>query len=133
MIRRFHHQVLAARVAIFVILLSALMPVLGQALLRASDPGRWTEICTTGGMILVDLSAEEGRDTPLETGSERNACPFCLPHAGHAALLPGLSPLALEAVIDGSARFVQPSEPPRLRTVWLAAFSRGPPVSPALS
>ncbi len=127
MIRRFHHQVLAARVAIFVTLLSALMPVLGQALLRASDPGRWTEICTTGGMILVDLSAEEGRDTPLETGSERNACPFCLPHAGHAALLPGLSPLVLEAVFDGSARFSAPSEHLRSRTVWLSAFSRGPP------
>ncbi|AWI81252.1 MAG: hypothetical protein CVU19_19170 [Betaproteobacteria bacterium HGW-Betaproteobacteria-13] len=133
MVRRFRHQVLAARVAIFVILLSALMPVLGQALLRASDPARWTEICTTGGMILVDLSAEEGDDTPLESRSERNACPFCLPHAGHAAVLPELAPLVLEAVVDGSARFLQYSEHPRLRTVWLAAFSRGPPVTPALS
>ncbi|MDX9837075.1 MAG: DUF2946 domain-containing protein [Azoarcus sp.] len=133
MVRRFSHQVLAARVAIFVILLSALMPVFGQALLRASDPARWTEICTTGGMILVDLSAEEAGDTPLENGSERNACPFCLPHACHAAVLPELATLILEAVVDGSARFPQPSEYPRQRTVWLVAFSRGPPVTPLLS
>jgi len=129
MVRRFSHQVLAARVAIFVILLSALMPVLGQALLRVSDPARWTEICTSGGMILVDLSAEEAGDTPLEKGSERNACPFCLPHAWHVALLPALPPPVLEAVVDGRVQFLSPSDHSRLRLVWLAAFSRGPPVS----
>lgn len=129
MVRSLRHQVLAARIAIFVILLSALMPVFGQALLRASDPGRWTEICTTGGMIMVDLSAEEGGDTPLQSGSERNACPFCLPHAGHAAVLPDLPSFALEAVVDGSSRFPLRAEHPRPRPVWLTAFSRGPPVS----
>ncbi|MDD2875024.1 MAG: DUF2946 domain-containing protein [Azoarcus sp.] len=130
MVRRFSHQVLAARVAIFVILLSALMPVFGQALLRASDPARWTEICTTGGMILVDLSAEEAGDTPLENGSERNACPFCLPHACHAAVLPELATLILEAVVDGRVQFLNPSDHSRLRLAWLAAFSRGPPSPP---
>ncbi|MBR0564942.1 DUF2946 domain-containing protein [Azoarcus sp. L1K30] len=125
--RTIRHQLLFARIAIFAILMSALMPVIGQALMRANDASQWTEICTAGGVVLVDLGADEGAAVPRQQDGQRVACPFCLPHAVHAALAPEPPLSVVAVVVDPRTDFPPPPPLSARRTAWLTAFSRGPP------
>ena len=76
---------LTSWLACFAIVLNALAPAISQAL--AAHDGRsagWVEICSAAGVRMVAAD-----DSVPADDATHAACPFCVPHAGSCAVLPG--------------------------------------------
>lgn len=127
MFRRPIHQRRVAWIAALLILLGALLPLIGQALMRPGDNGRWIEICTSAGMILIADPATAAGDGSSELALDRQHCPLCLSHAGQMALPPDAQPAWFHASTAAAIRPVVRIRHPALNLVWLTASSRGPP------
>lgn len=127
MFRRPVRQRRVAWIAALLILIGALMPLIGQALMRPGDNGRWIEICTSAGMILIADPATNAGDGSSELALDRQHCPLCLSHAGHVALPPDALPARFHPAIVAAVRPMVHLGQPVLTLVWLTALSRGPP------
>lgn len=117
-----------AWIAMFAILLGALVPTLSHALSQPGNGKRMVQVCTVAGMkmVAVDDAAAKGKtDDANLLAAER--CPFCATHA-HFPALPS-SPVPPFALRGGSESF--PSLfffAPRPLFVWAAAQPRAPPL-----
>jgi hypothetical protein len=129
-------QRLTAWLALWSLVLGALLPVLSHAAVRAPQPGQgWVEVCTVSGMAWVRQAPEaavsdDGSQPPAQ-GGVGMAMPGCVWCATHAPAL-GLPPVAaLEPLPLVGARWVPDAflQAPRLLAVWATAHSRAPPSS----
>ncbi len=85
-----------AWLALWSVVLGALLPAVEQAALRWHDRADWVEICTSTGMAWVQLPGTAGAE-PGDTADDGTApvgqgtglsCPWCLSPQGGWALLP---------------------------------------------
>ena len=129
-------QRLTAWLALWSLVLSALLPVLSHAAVRAPQPGQgWVEVCTVSGMAWVRQAPEavvsDDGSQPPANSSLGMAMPGCVWCATHAPAL-GLPPVAaLEPLPLIGTRWVPDAflQAPRLLAVWSTAHSRAPPSS----
>ncbi|ENO87086.1 DUF2946 domain-containing protein [Thauera linaloolentis] len=117
---------LAARIAIFAVLLGALMPTFGRALLAGGNmDAAWMEVCTAEGMIQmsIDGAGEDGGTAGL-----LEACAYCCPHAGAF----GLPPVVLQggpfAAREPDVHALYPVEAPYSLNPWAPLQPRAPPL-----
>jgi Protein of unknown function (DUF2946) len=134
-------QRIAAWVALWSLVLGALLPALSHAVVRApADATGWVQVCSASGMFwvktnpnaLADAAAAAQTDgaDPLASGDGQPptpaGCAWCATHATGAGVLPSpaASPVAAEPI-----RWVPPAflHAPHRQTVWSAAHSRAPP------
>lgn len=129
-------QRLTAWLALWSLVLGALLPVLSHAAVRAPQPGQgWVEVCTVSGMAWVRQAPEavvsDDGSQPPANSSLGMAMPGCVWCATHAPAL-GLPPVAaLEPLPLIGTRWVPDAflHAPRLLAVWSTAHSRAPPSS----
>ena len=129
-------QRLTAWLALWSLVLGALLPVLSHAAVRAPQPGQgWVEVCTVSGMAWVRQAPEavvsDDGSQPPANSSLGMAMPGCVWCATHAPAL-GLPPVAaLEPLPLIGTRWVPDAflQAPRLLAVWSTAHSRAPPSS----
>lgn len=115
--------------ACLAILLNALSPSLSYAFasLHANTNSAAVEICSASGAVYTQADlAPAAKSTTDSVLHHIEHCPFCMNHAGSAALPPPtLSPLA---VITGHDLYPPLFyQAPRPQFAWLAASPRGPP------
>lgn len=113
--------------ALWLLVLNALLPVAAQAMVVARQGGEWLEVCTSTGMVRVQSDAEHAsQDTA--PGGEFNLgqhCPLCTLHDGLQALPPATATLDLPLLLtERPPAFYRGA---RVSAVWLAAPARGPP------
>lgn len=127
MFRVHARQRFTAWIACLAVLLGALMPAIGQAMVAAGDSsGHWLEICTAMG--LERIAVTDGSDEPDGSPSDASAahCPYCLTHAGSFAL----PPVELPAFPVLGGADVLPTLfflAPRPLFAWASSRSRAPP------
>lgn len=122
-------RTLTAWIALFAILLGAVMPAMSHALSRISGgETRWVEVCTVAGTKLVavdDSTGDSKGDNPELFPAER--CVFCATHGATAALPgPQVELFALEAGSDEFPRLYFHS--PRPLFAWIKSPPRAPPL-----
>jgi hypothetical protein len=122
-------RTLTAWIALFAILLGALMPAMSHALSRiAGTETRWVEVCTVAGTKLVALedSADDGKGGSHGLfAAER--CAFCVTHGGAPVLpTPHTLSFALQAGAEAFPRLYFHS--PRPLFAWVTAPPRAPPL-----
>ncbi|PXX39990.1 hypothetical protein DFR42_109101 [Undibacterium pigrum] len=125
-----------ACLALLVNVLSGLLPAMAGGMasgtLAGSKPGV-VEVCSVEGVKLID--AVTGKLIKLVAGKpgqdQRHMaahCAYCLPHAGHDFVLPGL----LADVAPGNGAEAMPPLfylSSHILFIWIAAQPRGPPIS----
>lgn len=119
---------LAARIALFAVLLAALAPSISHAIASAKGvPNGWMEVCTVEGAKLVQVDAgQPATPAPAEKSLHFEHCPFCISHAV-AMGIPSTNPIALPVVAGTPVvpvLFYQASHP---LFAWTAAQPRAPP------
>ncbi len=131
-------RLLSTWIAIWAIVLNALVPTLSLALdTSRAEPtpvvGHWIEVCSVSGSLWVLLDADGqwlAQSSQRPEGTQDSAhdghCPYCLTHAASFGLLPptvsGLAPWP--GVVDSAA----PTAPPLpQQLVWLTPAARAPP------
>ncbi|NMG42782.1 DUF2946 domain-containing protein [Aromatoleum toluvorans] len=122
-------RTLTAWIALFAILLGAVMPAMSHALSRLSGAEtRWIEVCTVAGtkLVAVDGSAADNKGgNPDLHPVER--CAFCATHGGTPALpAPQVMPFALQASADEFPQLY--FHAPRPLFAWLKSPPRAPPL-----
>ncbi|MFZ4876344.1 DUF2946 domain-containing protein [Janthinobacterium sp. Mn2066] len=121
---------LAAWIACFAILLSALAPSISQAVAHAKQESGsgWVEICSMAGIRFVKVEADQsGIGQPDGKAMQMAQCAFCSMHAGSVGL-PPTSPVLPLRIDVGTA--MQPAlyyQSPNPLFVWSTAQSRAPP------
>ena len=130
-------KIITGWIAIFALLLSALVPSMASALtVRNGNLPVWMEICSAsnvssaGGKLSkkmrVAVSAGASISSMNSAAHEAAHCPFCLPHAGNFALPPAVLPCC--AVAAGHDVFPPLYyQAPSLLFSWVSASPRGPP------
>ena len=109
--------------AIFAIMLHALMPIAAQA--HAAGSARMVELCSVAGVKKVTVSADQLPAAPSHPLQHQH-CPVCAA-AGAAALPTTLQQIffsALQAAAPPSTRSLPPTA-----TAFLLPASRGPPLA----
>lgn len=111
-------------------LANALVPSIAQAI--GAQRGQWWLL---GAICAVDRSGAAGASAAVRAGDDRQApagssspsCPFCLSHAGAAALPPSAAAgrLPVQATRFALPDFLERAD--RASSVWAAARPRGPP------
>jgi hypothetical protein len=129
-------QRLTAWLALWSLVLGALLPVLSHAAVRAAPAeSGWVEVCTVSGMAWVrqapEGAAQDDGAVPPAKGSLGMAmpgCTWCATHAPGLSLPPvaALTPLPLVGARWVPDAFLQA---PRLLAVWATAHSRAPPLA----
>lgn len=116
--------------ALWLVVWGALLPTLSQAALRLHDGAERIEVCTSTGMVWVQLdpapTAAHDDDGAPSTDTVGMACPWCLsPHHG-PALPPAPTAQVHEPVVfrDHPPRFWQAAHTDH---VWCSAHARAPP------
>ncbi len=84
------HRRFAAWLAMCVMVLSALAPVVAQAMVAASDRDQWIEVCSVSGMVLVKADGATGMgdqkpDSDSFMGDMVKHCPWCSFHGSAVA------------------------------------------------
>lgn len=118
---------LLARLALWALVLNALLPLSAQAMMRAVADADLLEVCTSTGMVRVQVQAGDATatDQPASGASPAQSCQLCLLHHGMLALPGGESPrVDMPALADHPPRFHSSSH---TSSVWLSARSRAPP------
>lgn len=111
-------------------LANALVPSIAQAIGAQRGQG-WLlgAICAVdrSGAAGATAAARAGDDPQAPAGSPSPSCPFCLSHAGAAALLPSTvaGSLPVPAIRFALPGFLGRAD--RAASVWAAAQPRGPP------
>lgn len=110
--------------ALWAVVLGALLPTTSQAALRLHDRADWIEVCTSTGMAWV--KAETHDDTAPSTQTAGTACPWCLsPHSG-----PALPPQDTSVLIGATTFREHPPayfQAARTDHVWCSGQARAPP------
>lgn len=128
---RFHRK-LTTWLALWAMVLGALMPAVAQAAVAASDRSQWVEVCSASGMVWLKADPD---NTTLDAASEPaksmadmgNHCPWCGFHAPLIGLLPAsVAVLPLMATAQAA-----PKPPEALFTGKLQhiAQARAPPLA----
>lgn len=108
---------------------AALAPTLAQAMVGASDDGKWVEVCSASGMVWLKAegadAANAGSDQDKPLSDMGSHCPWCSFHGSAPGLLPvQLTPLAFApavlavpepaavVLISGAQRTKQARAPP---------------------
>ncbi|NMF87634.1 DUF2946 domain-containing protein [Aromatoleum petrolei] len=122
-------RTLTAWIALFAILLGAVMPAMSHALSRVTgDETRWVEVCTVAGtkLVAVNDSTGEGKGGNADLfPAER--CAFCATHGGIPALpTQDVVPFALATGSEEFPRLYFHS--PRPLFGWITSPSRAPPL-----
>lgn len=127
MLHRLRTRPYTTWLALWVLVLNALMPLAAQAMARAQGAPDWIEVCTSTGMVRVQADGEplaQG-DAPAGIFDMGQHCPACTLHPGVAGLPP--TPLTLpvaSAVLEKPPAYWQA---PSASRIWLPAHSRAPP------
>lgn len=116
--------------ALWLVVWGALLPTLSQAALRLHDGADRIEVCTSTGMVWIQLdaapSATPDDDAP-DTATVGMTCPWCLsPH--HSPALPPSSPAHVFAPVvfnDHPPSYWQAAHTDH---VWRSASARAPPL-----
>ncbi len=110
----------------WLLVLSACLPTVAQALVRGGDAPSWLEVCTSTGMVRVGAQDDAG-GSPVGTQGVM-ACEWCTLHGGSAGLPPvsGAAPALLPHQADWSTGHYRNAD---IAAVWLPAQSRAPPLS----
>lgn len=109
-------------IAAFAVLLSALVPTLGQAVAAAGSP--WVEVCTAQGAKWVQ-AGDDGSEPGPASEHVFDHCPFCPLHAPMSGLPPaGLAQLPVLQASDVPTAFLAA---PRTLHAWVSAQPRAPP------
>ena len=114
--------------ALWSLVLAALLPVLSHATVRAMPNSGWTEICTTTGMVWVHVDTGVASDTdPTQPIVQTQpTCAWCLAHGGTPGLPPVAAPTLSVPVLDTAHALARVVVSPDQR-VWLSAPPRAPP------
>lgn len=117
---------LAARLALFAMLVAALMPTLNRLL--SSGGGMGVEVCTGAGVeyVMLDPDPSDERDdrgAPLSTGEH---CPYCLVNGGDPVLARS-DAAALRVPVAAAPMPPAFFHAPRTLFAWSAARPRAPP------
>lgn len=124
------HRRLTTWFALWLLVLTALLPVAAQAMVTRQQGGEWLEVCTSTGMVRVAPDAADSAQSASTDGQtgEFNLgqhCPLCTLHDATLALPPvafQFQPVpALADFPPAYYRSVQAA------SVWLAAPARAPP------
>lgn len=115
--------------ALWLLVLNALLPVAAQAMVLARQGGDLLEVCTSTGMVRVQADAgHASQQNPAGGAGEFNLgqhCPLCTLHDGGQALpSAGFTWVAPAPWTDWPPAFYRGV---RTSTVWLAAPARAPP------
>lgn len=123
------HRRFTAWLAALALVFGALAPVVTQAMVRASGPSDWVEICSVSGMswVKADTGEVATEDQQPMGDSASHHCPWCALHGGAAGApsvhaLPALGPLPS---LQPAQALVSVSSP----LVWNDAHPRAPPLS----
>ncbi len=123
------HRRLTAWLAMLALVFGALAPVVTQAMVRASGPSDWIQICSVSGMSWVKADtgevAKQDQKAPADASSHQ--CPWCSLHAGAAGappvhLMPPALPLPALQPVPALASASS-------ALVWNNAHPRAPPLS----
>ncbi|MEZ5703200.1 MAG: DUF2946 domain-containing protein [Burkholderiaceae bacterium] len=98
------HRRFAAWLAMCVMVLSALAPVVAQAMVAASDRDQWIEVCSVSGMVLVKADGAAGLgdqmpDSDAPMGDMAKHCPWCSFHGNAVAPPTDFAPQPLLAPV----------------------------------
>lgn len=125
------HRRWMAWVAALAILLGALAPTVSHGMRAwAHAPVTWVEVCSSTGAKLIAISTTSDQKQGLPSGEHGGEhCPFCLPHAGDAAVLP--TPLPMLALTTPGAEALPALflHAPRTLFAWAPSQARAPPTS----
>lgn len=124
MLLTFRQRRLTAWLALWLVVVGALLPSLSQAALRLHGPADWIEVCTSTGMAWVQADPDAAEPADQGTGL---SCPWCTaPGWGHA--LPPSPPQAT-ALAPVHFRERPPAYARGAHTdhVWRTAQARAPP------
>lgn len=116
----------AALIAMFAVMLGALMPTLGRvALAGEGQETMLLEVCTPDGMLR--LAVDDGSPGSGNLASMIEACAYCCPHAGSFGLPPALARdwSASVGIVDTHA--IRPVDRPRELFFWAPRQPRAPP------
>jgi hypothetical protein len=118
---------IAAWLALLALLWGALVPTLVQAAVASSDSPGWVEVCSTSGVVWVqvDADAEPPAGTPAPMQGASSSCAWCLPQGAM-----GLPPTPTDAVVAVEAPEAVPGvafDSILPSAVWSTAQSRAPP------
>lgn len=114
--------------ALWSLVLAALLPLLSHATVRATPALGWTEICTTTGMVWVHVDTGVASDTePANpTVQTQPTCAWCLAQ-GSTLGLPPATALPHAIPVFDTAHAPARVEMSLSQRVWLSAPSRAPP------
>ncbi len=123
------HRRLTTWLALWLLVLNALLPVTAQAMVLARQGADLLEVCTSTGMVRVQADASHAVQPGSSGGSvEFNLgqhCPLCTLHDSGQALPPAVLTWVTPAPwTDWPPAFYRGA---RIATVWLAAPARAPP------
>ncbi len=106
--------------------LSACLPVLAQAVVRAQGSADWLQVCTSTGMVWVNAQGEQrdAGDAPAPVNTVQ--CDWCLLHGGAAGLPLAGPSLALSPDTAAAWSGLVPADTV-LAALWPPAQSRAPP------
>lgn len=106
--------------------LSACLPVLAQAVVRVQGGTDWLQVCTSTGMVWVNAQGEQrdAGDAPAPVSAVQ--CEWCLLHGGASGLPPADLSLALSRDTAGAWSALAPADAV-LASPWPSAHSRAPP------
>jgi hypothetical protein len=82
------HRRWTAWLAMWLLALSACLPVLAQAVVRAQGGADWLQVCTSTGMVWVNAQGEQrdAGDAPAPVSAVQ--CDWCLVQAGASGMPP---------------------------------------------
>ena len=125
-VNRYWNRV-AARIALFAVLLATLAPTISHAVAAATGANdHWVQVCVGTGVKLVKLDSNGVPQTPAPTASHLEHCPFCLNHIGAVGILPAAIPeLPILRATESFPTLFLVSHRPLF--AWASAQARAPP------
>lgn len=120
------HRRWTAWVSVWLLVLSACLPTVTQALVQGDGAPPWLEVCASTGMVRVSTQ-DDANGSPVGVLGGA-ACEWCTLHGGSAGLPPAsdAAPALLPRHADGSTGHPRHAD---IAAVWLPAQSRAPPRS----
>lgn len=122
------HQQLTTWLAMWLLLLGALMPLGSQALAHLQGNSDWIQVCTSTGMVWVNPNhaSDDNASVSPDTEAGDLHCPWCLASPLAKALPTAQSaPWPVRAHLAGA--LPPPRAPPSTDSFWAASQPRAPP------
>jgi hypothetical protein len=124
------HRTFTTWLAMWAMVLGALMPTMAQAMVAATDRGQWVEVCSASGMVWLKADAASATDEipaePVQSMADMGK--HCLWCAFHGSMV-GLLPVELPALPSVTAAKALPEATNRvvISRVPYGAQARAPP------